>query len=159
MATKTSTLSKNLPKSKPEYGRKSANLDTRLLELQDRLARSLADYSNLEKRIENQRQLFVTLATVSIISRMVDVLDDLYLIQDHLHDQGLQMTIDKFVTVLKAEGLDEINADNTIFDPSQMECTATAEGKENVVISVKKKGYTLNGQVIRPAQVIVGKKF
>lgn len=135
----------------------SADLQLRLAEMQDRLARSLADYSNLEKRIENQRQLFVTLATVSIISKMIDVLDDLYLTQNHLQDQGLQMTIDKFVNVLKSEGLEEIKADGIIFDPSHMECLDTVEGKENMVISVKKRGYTLNGQVIRPAQVIVGK--
>lgn len=125
--------------------------------MQDRLARSLADYSNLEKRIENQRQLFVTLATVSIVSKMIDVLDDLYLTQNHLQDQGLQLTIDKFVNILLTEGLEEIKSENSTFDPSLMECIDIGEGEANKVISVKKKGYTLNGQVIRPAQVIVGK--
>ena len=130
--------------------------DSEVQELKEKLARSLADYSNLEKRVEAQRQMFVTLATVSIINKMVDILDDLYLTYSHLSDAGLKMTIDKFVNVLSSEGLAEVKTD-TPFNPETMECVSTVDGDENKVISVHKKGYTLNGQVIRPAQVIVGK--
>jgi len=125
--------------------------------LADKLARSLADYANLEKRIESQRQLFVTLATTSIIIKMVEVLDDLYLANNHLNDSGLKMAIDKFNSVLKTEGLEEINPKDLEFDPQSMECIEVVEGKENFVIEVKKLGYKLNGHVIRPAQVTVGK--
>lgn len=125
-------------------------------ELKEKLARSLADYVNLEKRIEAQRQMYVTMATVNIVSKMVEVLDDLYLAQDHLQDDGLKMTLAKFYTVLKGEGLAEISTEGE-FNPESMECIATSDGVDNQIISVQKKGYALNGQVIRPAQVIVGK--
>ena len=125
--------------------------------LNDRLARSLADYSNLEKRIESQRQFFVTLATATITTKMIEVLDDLYLTYQHLSDPGLKMTIDKFVCILQSEGVEEINAKDKEFDPATMECLETAKGKDNHVISVKKIGYKLNGHVIRPSQVVVGK--
>jgi len=138
---------------------KTESNDQKILELQDKLARTLADYSNLEKRNESQRQMFVTIATMSIISKMIGVLDDLYLTQDHLKDDGLKMTIDKFFSVLKSEGLEEIKAESLDFDPSTMECVTTADGEDNKVITVHKRGYTLNGRVIRPAQVIVGKKI
>jgi len=143
-----------MPKNK--INKPSPN-DSKILELQDKLARTLADYANLEKRIDSQRQMFVTLATVSIINKMIDVLDDLYLTQNHLKDEGLNMTINKFYTVLKGEGLEEIKAEDQMFDPNLMECITTQEGEENKVLSVHKKGYSLNGQVIRPTQVIVGK--
>lgn len=130
---------------------------SKLSELQDKLARSMADYSNLEKRVESQRQMFVTMATVSIISKMIEVLDDLNLTQNHLKDEGLKMTIDKFMSVLKSEGLEEIKTEGQAFDHNTMECVSTSEGEENQILSVHKKGYLLNGQVIRPAQVIVGK--
>jgi len=136
---------------------KNAELLEKITSLEDRLARSLADYSNLEKRIESQRQLFVTLATTSIISQMVDVLDNFNLAQNHLKDQGLQMAIDKFNSVLKTEGLEEINPINLEFDPQSMECIEAVDGHENFVVEVKKLGYKLNGHVIRPAQVSVGK--
>jgi molecular chaperone GrpE len=138
---------------------KLTELEQKSLELQDKLARSLADYSNLEKRIESQRQLFVTLATTAIISKMIDVLDDLYLAQSHLNDPGLQMAIDKFTSTLKSEGLEEITTENQSFSPEIMECVDTTEGDENKVISVKKRGYKLNNIPIRPAQVVVGKSL
>jgi len=135
---------------------KNVELIEKINSLEDRLARSLADYSNLEKRIESQRQLFITLATTSILSQMVEVLDNFYLAQNHLKDQGLQMAIDKFNSVLKTEGLEEINPSDLEFDPQTMECIGTVEGKENFVVEVKKLGYKLNGHVIRPSQVLVG---
>jgi len=135
----------------------NAELLEKITSLEERLARSLADYSNLEKRIDSQRQLFVTLATTSILSKMVEVLDNFYLAQNHLNDPGLKMAIDKFDAVLTTEGLEEINPLGLEFDPQSMECIETVEGKENFVIEVKKLGYKLNGHVIRPAQVSVGK--
>lgn len=136
---------------------KIAALEQKAAELEDRLKRSLADYVNLEKRIDSQRQLFVTLATVSIITKMIEVLDDLYLTYNHLQDDGLKMTIDKFVNILRSEGVEEISAQDQEFDPQTMDCTEVVDGPKNKVISIRKRGYKLNDQVIRPAQVVVGK--
>jgi len=136
---------------------KLLELEQKALSLEDRLKRSLADYANLERRIESQRQLFVTLATTAIITKMIEILDDLYLTYNHLQDQGLKMTIDKFVNVLKAEGVEEIDTSNQEFNPETMECIQVVEGQDNQVISTKKPGYKLNGHIIRPAQVTVGK--
>ena len=127
-------------------------------QLKEQLARSRADYQNLEKRVDQQRQLFITLATSTIISKMIEILDDLYLTQSHLKDQGLEIAINKFIAVLKSEGLEEIPADSQEFDPNLMECLEVQKGIQNQVLEVRKKGYKLNGQVIRPAQVVVGKQ-
>lgn len=125
--------------------------------LEDKLKRSLADYSNLEKRIESQRQFFVTLATTAIITKMIETLDDFVLTYNHLQDQGLKIAIDKFTSVLRSEGVEEINPISSDFDPETMECVEACNGENNHVISVRKLGYKLNGHVIRPAQVVVGK--
>ena len=158
MKTASTKNSHQAPKSVEVINEEITALQDNIISLQESLARSLADYSNLEKRLERDRQIFVTLATVSIITRMTDVLDDLNLAQTHLQDQGLQMTINKFLNVLKAEGLQEIDAQGLEFDPVKMEAVEVAEGKENIVLTVRKKGYILNNQVIRPAQVVVGQE-
>ena len=137
---------------------KMLDLEQKAIEMEDKLKRSLADYSNLERRIESQRQLFVTLATTAIISRMIEILDDLHLSQNHLKDPGLQMTIDKFINVLKSEGLEEIDAKDKEFNPEMMEAIDVVDGEPNKVIEIKKKGYSLNGHVIRPVQVAVGRQ-
>jgi len=144
-----------MPKSKTNS--KNNSVDQKIKVLEDKLKRSLADYANLEKRVESQRQLFVTLATTAIVTKMIEVLDDFYLTHKHLSDPGLKMSIDKFVEVLKSEGVEEIKAKGQKFDPELMECVEVVEGKDDHVISVKKIGYKLNGHVIRPAQVSVGK--
>jgi molecular chaperone GrpE len=130
----------------------------KLAELEEKLKRSLADYANLEKRIESHRQLYATLACTTIVSKMIEVLDDLYLAQEHLKDPGLKIALDKFLQILKSEGLEEIPAENQTFNPSLMDCVDVAEGPQDSVVSVKKKGYTLNGHCLRPAHVIVGRE-
>ncbi|MFA6250000.1 MAG: nucleotide exchange factor GrpE [Candidatus Shapirobacteria bacterium] len=137
---------------------KIKELESRAAELEESWKRSLADYANLEKRIESQRQIYATLASVSIISKMIEVLDDLLLAHTHLEDQGLQMTINKFLSVLKSEGLEEINVKvGDQFDPLTMECVEAASGEKDMVMTVKRKGYSLNSQCLRPAQVVVGR--
>ncbi len=136
---------------------KPVDLQLEVAALKDQLSRSLADYDNLQKRVESQRQLFVALATTSLISKFIDVLDDFELIYHHLPDPGLKMALDKFRQSLKSEGLEEVNPLGHQFQPQTMECIDTKEGEENKVISVKKPGYFLNGHCLRPAKVVVGK--
>jgi molecular chaperone GrpE len=124
--------------------------------LKDQLARSMADYINLEKRIETQRQSIAAVAAFSIVDKIVSALDDLYLAQSHLNDQGLQMAIDKLINLLKSEGLSEVVTEDVEFDPSLMDCVQAIPGPENKVISVHKKGYLFKNELVRPAQVIVG---
>ncbi len=134
-------------------------LESQIKELEDKLTRSLADYSNLQKRQEEQHQFFATLAINAFISQMLSVLDDFYLAQDNLKNPGLQIAINNFETVLKNQGLQEIEALNKEFIPDTMECLQTKKGEINTVLEVKKRGYLLNGHCLRPAQVVVGKKL
>ena len=132
------------------------DLVAKIAELEEKWKRSLADYANLEKRVESQKQFFASLISAGIITKFIDVLDDLALAQNHLHDPGLQLAIDKFISILKSEGLVEIDCTRP-FDPAAMECVETAPGAKDKILEVKKKGYLLNGQCLRPAQVVVGK--
>jgi molecular chaperone GrpE len=134
-------------------------LQSEIALLKDRLTRSLADYVNLEKRIERDRQLLSALATTQIISQVVEVVDDLNLAYSHLQDSGLKMAIDKFANILKSYGLEVIDAQGKEFDPKTMECISAVEGKPDFVVSVERQGYLLNGTCLRPARVIVGKKL
>jgi molecular chaperone GrpE len=133
-------------------------LEGQIKELEDKLTRSLADYANLQKRQQEQSQFFATLAITGFISQMLDVLDNLLLAYQHLPDPGLKMAIDRFEVVLKEQGLEEVKAANQTFDPKIMDCLQVVDGEASKVIEVRKRGYLLNGQCLRPAQVTVGKK-
>jgi molecular chaperone GrpE len=137
--------------------KKQPNENTaKINQLEEKLARSLADYSNLCKRIESQKEAFYSIASASLMTKMIDVLDNFYLAYSHLKDEGLKMAINNFVSVLKSEGLEEIEAQDKDFDHNFMECVQTEKGPNDKVLKIVKKGYLLNGQCLRPVQVVVG---
>lgn len=134
-------------------------MEGEIKDLEEKLSRSLADYANLQKRQEEQRELFATLAITGFISQILDVLDELYLAYKHLPDPGLKMAIDRFESVLKSQGLVEIKAVGEVFNPEIMDCLQVVEGDNDKIIEIRKRGYLLNGRCLRPAQVTVGKKI
>jgi len=135
----------------------SANLADKIKKLEDQLKRSLADYQNLSKRIEQRQSEWRNQAVARIIDKLLDVYDDLKRAEDHLKDKGLTMAVSQFWSVLVSEGVEEIDTKNADFNPETMDCVQVVEGKENKVIETISKGYKLNGYVIRPAKVKVGK--
>jgi len=132
------------------------NQSVKIAELEDKLKRSLADYVNLQNRIDREKESFVTLITVSIIAKLLEALDDFELASTHLQDKGLDLAISKFKSTLSSFGLNPIDAVGKDFDHNTMECLETASGEKNKVLSVRKVGYLLNGQCLRPAGVVVG---
>jgi molecular chaperone GrpE len=124
--------------------------------LKEKLSRSLADYDNLLKRIDQQKERIIKLASASLVDKLLGVVDDFDRAQDHLKDPGLKIALDQFLSVLYSEGVEEIQALKKAFDPESMDCAQVKKGKKDLVLEVLQKGYTLNGQVLRPAKVVVG---
>lgn len=125
--------------------------------LENQLKRTLADYQNLQKRIAGDQQDFVKFANAVLLTKLLPVLDDLEKAQGHLKNAGLQLTIDKFKSVFDSEGVSELKLVNTPFDPKTAECVEIIPGKKDYIIEIVQTGYSLNGRVLRPARVKVGK--
>ena len=132
-------------------------LKQRLEDLEGQFKRALADYQNLEKRIKDDKINWIQNANKDLIYRLLPVLDTLILAAKHTEDQGIKMTLSQFMQVLEAEGVKRINTVGEIFSPEFMEAVDTVEGEENKVIEEVRAGIMLNGKVLRPAQVKVGK--
>src|SRR3989304_2676049 len=79
-------------------------------ELENQLKRALADYQNLERRVEEERRLLSQLSSAILIEKFLPVLDNLESAQTHLKDEGLEMVIKQFRDVLSSEGVEEIEA-------------------------------------------------
>jgi molecular chaperone GrpE len=125
-------------------------------ELENNWKRALADYKNLESRVERQRVDAVLFATSSLITRLLKILDDLDRARTHHHDEWIRLMRDEFFGILSVEGVTEIPARGLPFDPATMECVAQVTGEKDRVIKVLVKGYTLHGQILRHAKVEVG---
>jgi molecular chaperone GrpE len=98
----------------------------------------------------------VKLATAGVFESMMEPIDHLEMTAAHLNDQTLSMVMKQLQTALSMNGLQEIEAVGKPFDPHQMEAIEAVEGEKDVVVTMKRKGYLLNGMVLRPAQVEVG---
>jgi len=125
------------------------------------LARALADYDNLSKRVDKERQDLGKIASVGIIVRLIPVLDNLESAQTHLQDQGLAISIVEFKKVLSEEGLTEIVPKvGEAFDPETMEAIEVVTGaSDNSIAEVVLVGWKFNdGTVVRHAKVKVIKR-
>ncbi len=122
----------------------------------DKWLRALADYKNLERRVEENQSQLITLANASLLSKLLPTLDLMETALKHVNDPGLTLVVKQFQEALKNEQVNEIEAKEQSFDSATMECVETKPGEKDQVIEVLKKGYRYKEFVLRPAQVIVG---
>ncbi|MBI2028090.1 MAG: nucleotide exchange factor GrpE [Candidatus Levybacteria bacterium] len=135
-------------------------LKYKIEELENQNKRLLADYRNLEKRVESQRKDLILKANKQLILQILPILDTLIFAdkQSKGQDQTLNLIIKQFLDILKLEGVEKIKTQGADFDPNLMECIETVEGDEGKVIEETRSGYALYGETLRPADVRIGKK-
>lgn len=125
------------------------------------LARALADYDNLAKRVDRERLELGKIASVGVIVKLLPVLDNLERAQEHIKDSGLAIAIGELINVLKDEGFSVIIPSiGDVFDENTMEAIEVVEGtRDNTVVEVVLSGWKYeDGTVVRHAKVKVSKK-
>ena len=133
------------------------------LETMQRIA---AEFDNFRKRIERDRVELIQRASQRLITDMLPTLDsfDAALAfepqtpaEEKILD-GMRSTRTQLLDLLAAEGLEPIAAENTPFDPAVHEAVSgpsqAGEG-ELIVAGELRRGYALNGRVLRAALVAV----
>jgi molecular chaperone GrpE len=124
--------------------------------LREKYHRALADYRNLEKRVQKERQIFTQLASASLVDKILSYLDNLDRAIDFHPETWLKSLRQQLLDILGTEGVQEIKALKLQFNPETMDCVEVVPGTQNIVKNVIQKGYLLNGKIIRPARVEVG---
>lgn len=132
------------------------DLNNQLTEANQAKLRTLADYQNLVKRVEKEKQDWVKFASEGLLLRLLDIVDNFDRAAIFVHDKGLQMIHGQLRQMLTEYGVKEIEVLGKEFDPSFMECLDKAKGEPNKVVETKQKGYMLHDKVLRPAKVVVG---
>jgi molecular chaperone GrpE len=128
--------------------------------------RAAADYQNLKRRAEKEREEYGRLATAALVINILPLLDDLERALTSVDIRlagltwvdGIRLIYRKFQAVMEAAGVSEIKAEGETFDPNLHEAVMYGEGEEGKVVAEVQKGYRLGERVIRPAMVVVGKK-
>jgi molecular chaperone GrpE len=131
----------------------------------DRLQRSLAEFANYRRRVEQDRNRARELATSAILAQLLPIMDDLQRAISNVPEeqaesswvQGVQFIEKKLTALFEREGVTPIDAVGQPFDPEFHEAVATENGStQNVVVEVYQPGYRQGEQVLRPAMVKVG---
>jgi molecular chaperone GrpE len=130
-------------------------------ELEIQLARALADYDNLNKRVERERVENAVYANLKLVMKFLPIFDMLEQSQSHLKDPGIAIALKEIDDLMKSESVERINADEGVkYDEEMHEVVEVVDGKKSGVISeTVLSGWKYeDGLVIRPAKVKVTKK-
>jgi molecular chaperone GrpE len=150
-----------------DLGLGSTEADRRAAEIQDKYLRLAAEYDNFRKRTARERIEMTGRAQADLVRQLLDGLDDLSRFAHidpattdaaTLH-QGVDMVEKKLQKVLMGAGMEIIDPVNQTFDPQTQEAVATepalSSEDDHVVSRVYQVGYRFNGQLLRPARVVV----
>jgi molecular chaperone GrpE len=149
----------------------ATDLETQLIEererAQDYLARyqrAAADYQNLKRRTEQEREELSRYANTALILNILPAVDDfdraLANVDPALDGsswvEGVRAIQRKLKGALEASGVTEIVPESDQFDPNLQEAIGHVAGPSGHVIHEARRGYRLGNRVIRHAQVLVG---
>ena len=134
------------------------SLKQQIEEFKNKYLRALADYQNLEKRVNEERFELVKTANKSLLIKILPFLDNLEKAEVFVRDPGLKISKEHFLQILKEAGLEEIDLLNKDFDPNLAEAIDIIAGiKDNKVVEILRKGYKFEDKILRIAQVKVSK--
>lgn len=166
---KKSFLKKDAKKEKTaELEKKIEELENKVAKDKDDYIRLMAEFDNFRRRTAQEKLELVSMASTDTIKGLLPVLDDCeralkVLLESDDSDaakEGTELIYHKLMSYLQSKGLAVIEAMGKEFDTDQHEAVAQfpvpEEDKKGKVFDVVQTGYTLNGKVIRFAKVVVG---
>lgn len=127
-------------------------------------ARTLADFDNYRKRVARDREELVKFAASETVKDMLGTADNLALAISQAKDQedpfvkGVKLAYDGFLKALKDHGAEPFESVGEELDPNRHEAIATlpsGDVEEGKISTEVKKGWMLNGRLLRAAQVVV----
>ena len=146
---------------------RSSELERELTLERDKLLRLAAEFDNYRKRMLKERLEAEERGKADLVKKILEPLDDISRFA-HVDPattesatvvQGVEMVERKLEKVLRTAGLEIINPVDEVFDPSLHEAVTTEPTNspelDHTVSRVFQVGYRFNGQLLRPARVVV----
>ncbi|MEE2764222.1 MAG: nucleotide exchange factor GrpE [Pseudomonadota bacterium] len=147
-------------------------LAAQVQEYQEQMLRAQAEMQNVRRRAEIDVEKAHKFALEKFVKELLPVADSLEKAVESTegHEnagevvasirEGVEMTLNLFMSSLKKFNVEQINPVGEPFDPQQHEAMSMVpapDAEPNSVVAVVQKGYLLNGRVVRPAMVVVAK--
>ena len=144
-----------------------AALKQQLEEQRDKYLRLAAEFDNFRKRVSRERQELVARAQGDVIRQLLDSVDDLGRVTAVDAGRvdpasivtGVEAVQKKLLRALAGVGLEVVNPVDQPFNPELHEAVATERAlspeDDHLIAQVYQPGYVFQGQLLRPARVVV----
>ena len=161
------------PSLKPSY---VEQLERQLAEKDEQLQATIAKYRSAAAEFDDARARLrkevskdVERGRRAMLGELLEVVDNLDRAIDAAREngatdallQGVELVHQQFLATLKGFGVERITALDQPFDPACHEAVTTVPetdpARDHVVLGIVKHGYTIGDDVLRPAQVAVGR--
>jgi molecular chaperone GrpE len=139
-------------------------IEEELAAMKDRYMRLMADFDNFRKRQIREREEWIKRANEGLLTDFLPVVDHLDIALSKEKDAanpfvaGIKMVYDQFVAALEKNNVVAIDAKGQPFNPEWHEALSQVPSETvpaNEVVEQFKRGWSLSGRLLRPAQVIV----
>ena len=146
--------------SAPEIVRLMEELDTE----RERGLRMLAEFDNYRRRTRQEQALAEQNGKREVLLAFLDVMDDFDRALLHLGEapdavaDGLRLIRQRFSDVLHSNGVTPFDSEGKPFDPTVHEAMTVidSDGEESGTVYIEhRRGYFINGELLRPARVAV----
>lgn len=146
---------------------KADNTTEELAQLKDSYLRLMAEYDNYRKRTVKEKAELIKNGGEKVLIGLLPVIDDFERALQNINpdstsegiSEGINLIYNKFMSFLKQNGVQPMNAIGEEFNDELFDAIATVpsqdESSKGKVIDCVQKGYTLNDKVIRHAKVVV----
>lgn len=158
-------MSKKIKPTKAVPEEAAAPATDEVAALKDQLQRLAAEFDNYRRRTESERQQLVPMIQAKTLLELTPVLDNFRRATEHLPAElqgnnwvtGILYVEKQLEQIFEQLGVMKIKTVGEMFDPKLHEAISTepSEAPEQQIISEIESGYTLNGQVLKPAKVKV----
>ncbi|MCD7872577.1 MAG: nucleotide exchange factor GrpE [Clostridiales bacterium] len=141
----------------------SDSVQKQLDEVNDRLLRLTAEYSNFKRRSEKEKADAYNFAKADTIKELLPVIDNLErALANESKDydalkKGVEMTFNSLISILSQRDVEVCGEAGETFDPNLHNAVMHIEDenyKAGEIVDVFQKGYKTGDKIIRPAMVI-----
>jgi molecular chaperone GrpE len=144
----------------PEIVRLTEELDTE----RERGLRMLVEFDNYRRRTRQEQALAEQNGKREVLLALLDVMDDFDRAMLHVGEapdavaDGLRLIRLRFSEVLQSNGVTPFDSEGKPFDPTLHEAITVIDGdgdESGTVYAEHRRGYFMNGELLRPARVAV----
>ena len=150
--------------SSEEEGENPSGFQAQVNEWKDKYLRAHADFENVKKRLEREKNQALEYAYEKIAKDLLPIVDTLERAKEAAKEhnailEGINLTQENLLKALQKHGIEEIGTSGE-FDPNLHECimqVQNAELNDGDIAQVLQKGYTYKERTLRPAMVALVK--